>query len=191
MDERFSSITKELSKVLDEPRFIHTLGVAYTAAALAMRYSYDINKAFLAGLLHDCAKAYSSDSYIERAKENGIEINEVEINHPGLLHAKLGAFYAKSIYGVDDTDILDSIVCHTTGKPEMSLLEKILYISDYIEPNRTKQERLAEIRKESFDDIDKGLLMILEDSYKYISRYDKSSIDPMTKATLDFYINNR
>lgn len=187
IDDCIESINTKLSECLDEYRYKHTLGVANTAASLAKENDYDDKKAYLAGLLHDCAKAYSSSEYVNMARERNIAVNEVEYNHPGLLHAKLGASFAGEIYGVYDQDILNSIICHTTGKPEMTLLDKIVYISDYIEPGRSKQERLAEIREEAHINLDKCLLMILEDSYNYISSYDKTCIDPMTEETYHYY----
>lgn len=182
-------IKKRLSHKLKKDRYDHTLGVAYTAAALAMRYDFDVEKAFLTGLLHDCAKAYSSESYIELCNDYRIEINDAERMNPQLLHAKLGAYYAKKKYKVSDEDVLNAILCHTTGKPDMSLLDKIVYIADYIEPNRNKAKRLPEIRKVAFEDLDNALIMILEDTINHIK--EKNYVmDPIAVETYNFYIKN-
>lgn len=147
-----------------EKRYEHTLGVMYTAAALAMRCKEDMNKALLAGLLHDCAKAFAGD----------------------LEHAKLGARMAREEYGVEDTYITDAIFYHTTGRPNMTLLDKIIYIADYIEPNRTQAPNLAEIRHLAFTDIDECLYRILEDSLAYLKEKNVV-IDPITEETYLYY----
>ena len=145
-------------------RYEHTLGVMYTAAALAMRYKEDVDKALLAGLLHDCAKAFAGD----------------------LEHAKLGAQMAREEYGVDDTYITDAIFYHTTGRPNMTLLDKIIYIADYMEPNRTQATNLAEIRHLAFVDIDECLYRILEASLTYL-KSKNVLIDPITEETYLYY----
>lgn len=152
MEEKFDlqKIQKKLKKYLDEDRLWHTLGVMHTAAALAMVYDVDIEKAQLAGLLHDCAKCISTKKKPKLCKENRIPVSEFEKKHPFLLHAKVGACIAREKYGVTDPEILESIVWHTTGKADMTTLEKIIYIADYIEPARNKAPRLGEIRKSHF-----------------------------------------
>ena len=177
---------KKLQRALDEDRYLHTLGVEYTAAALAMKYSCNLKKARLAGLLHDCAKGMEASEYIEFADKYNIPVNEAERSNPGLLHAKIGGFLAMKKYHVSDPDIIEAILCHTTGKPDMTMLEKIIYVADYIEPGRDKMDRLPEIREAAFTDIDNALKMILEDTIKYI-RQKGSVMDPMTEKTYLFY----
>lgn len=183
------NIEKMKSKVaesLDQVRFEHTMGVMYTAAAIAMRYDMDLEKALVAGLLHDCAKCIPSDEKIRLCKEQGIEISKSERMNPSLLHAKLGAYLAKTMYDVKEHDILEAITYHTTGRPEMTLLDKIVYIADYIEPNRNQAPRLEQIRKMAFMDIDICLYMILEDSLAYLQTKNEV-IDPMTEQTYLYY----
>ena len=179
-------IRKQLVKALDSKRFEHTQGVAYTSAALAMRYGEDIQKAELAGLLHDCAKCLDNDKKVQICKKHNIEISEAEQRNPFLLHAKVGGFLAKSKYKVDDEEIIDAVLYHTTGRPGMSLLEKIVYIADYIEPGRNHAPNLDEVRKLSFQDIDEALLRILEDILVHL-KDSKKEIDPMTQMTYEFY----
>ena len=161
-------VQEKLEKKLSPYRFQHSLGVQYTAAALAMKYSMDINKASIAGLLHDNAKFLSGEQMYEKCLKYGIEILKEEKEQPHLLHGKLGAYYAKEKYGVTDKEILSAIEHHTTGKPNMSLLEKILYIADYIEPNRKVIEGLDEIRRYAFDDIDKAVVYKLKNMRGYL-----------------------
>ena len=179
-------IRKQLMKALDSKRYEHTQGVAYTSAALAMRYGEDVQKAELAGLLHDCAKCLDNDKKIQICKKHDIEISEAEQNNPFLLHAKVGGFLAKSKYKIDDEEIIDAILYHTTGRPGMSLLEKIVYIADYIEPGRNHVPNLGEIRELCFADLDEALLKILEDILVHL-RESKKEIDPMTQMTYEFY----
>ena len=87
-----SDIKNDLHKLLKPGRFEHTLAVEYTACCLAMRYGADIQKAELAGLIHDCAKAYAVDQYVKMAQDFGISLEQVEIDNPQLIHAKLGAY---------------------------------------------------------------------------------------------------
>lgn len=178
---------KEIVKEnLDAIRYEHTMGVMYTAAAMAMRYDMDLQKALVAGLLHDCAKCISSDKKISLCEEHGITISESERKNPSLLHAKLGAFFAEEKYGVKENDILEAITYHTTGRPNMSLLDKIVFIADYIEPNRVQAPHLEQIRKLAFEDIDACLYMILEDSLAYLQTRSEV-IDPMTEQTYLYY----
>ena len=179
-------IRKQLVKVLDSKRYEHTQGVAYTSAALAMRYGEDIEKAELAGLLHDCAKCLDNEKKIHICKKHDITISEAEQRNPFLLHAKVGGHLAKTKYKIDDEDIINSILYHTTGRPGMSLLEKIVYIADYIEPGREHAPNLDEVRSLSFQDLDEALLQILEDILVHLKE-SKKEIDPMTQMTYEFY----
>ena len=111
------SYQKKLKREMDEGRYQHTLGVMYTSAALAMRYEYDIQKAQMAGLLHDCAKCIPNGKKLKLCEKHNIQITEVERRNPFLLHAKLGAFLAMHEYGIDDKEIVSAILNHTTGKP--------------------------------------------------------------------------
>lgn len=175
-----------MEKVQDAKRFEHTLGVEYTAAALAMRYGYDIADAQIAGLLHDCAKCLSDEKQLAICKKHNISISVVESRNPFLLHAKTGAYLAGKKYGIMDPDILNAIRYHTTGRPGMGLLEKIVFLADYIEPGRKHAPNLAEIRKLAFVDLDKALLQILEDTLGYLKN-SEGEIDPMTEKTCRYY----
>ena len=184
------SLQKKLSKKLDEKRFVHTLGVSFTASALAMRYGADIHKAQIAGLLHDCAKYMTAEEMLEMAMKHNIPVTEMEREKPDLLHAKLGSFLAMKKYHIQDTEINEAIISHTTGKPAMSLLDKIIYIADYIEPSRDKMPNLPVVRELAFKDIDECLIKILKDSLDYLRSTD-GVIDPMTKKTYDYYIERQ
>lgn len=179
-------IRKSMEKNLDHKRFEHTLGVAYTAAALAMRYEVDILKAQTAGLLHDCAKCLSDEKRLSICEKHNIQMNEIEHNNPFLLHAKVGSYIAMKKFQIHDKDVINAILNHTTGRPGMSSLEKIIYIADYIEPGRKQAPNLAEIRKLAFQDLDLALVKILSDTLDYL-KTTNTDIDPMTQQTYDYY----
>ena len=191
-DDKFIySLYAEMNKKLKHHRFIHSAAVAGTAASLAMKYGEDCSKAVVAGILHDCAKCYDDDELVELCLKNDIPVSGFEKDHGFILHAKYGAYLAKNKYGIDDEDILNAIRWHTTGHEDMTLLEKIIFVSDYIEPLRNKAQNLDKIRNAAFneDDIDICVVMIMHDTIEYLkrSRYD---IDTVTKAAYD-YLNAR
>ena len=166
----------------------HTIGVAYTAASLAFVHGCDPHKALLSGMLHDCAKYLDDAQMLTLSKKHDIPVSEAEEAAPSLLHAKLGAFFAATEYDVTDEEILDAIRCHTTGKPGMNLLEKILFVADYIEPNRKELPGLGEIRREAFTDLDLSILHITEDTLAYLKEKAKT-LDPQTAETHAYYRN--
>ena len=116
-------------------------------------------------------------------RKNGIEVTDVEERNPYLLHAKVGAFLAKKKYGIENQDIINAIRNHTTGRENMSLLEKIIFIADYIEPGRKQAKNLLEIRKMAFEDIDHALITILQETVNYLKKSGKET-DPLTEKTL-------
>ena len=165
-------IRSRLKDELKKSRFEHSLGVEFTSASLAMRYGADIYKARIAGLLHDCAKNVSDDKQLDLCKKYKLPISDTEKKLSYLLHAKLGAYIAKKEYGLKYNEIHSAIEYHTTGKPDMKILEKIVFVADYIEPGRDKAPRLDEIRVEAFQDIDYAMLMIFDDTISYILSSD-------------------
>lgn len=186
MTEEILKIQKKLKYELDYYRYDHTIGVMYTAACLAMRYGENVERALLAGLLHDCAKCISSEEKIALCKKNHITISEAEKANPGLLHAKLGAHLAKVKYGILDEEILHAISVHTTGCPKMTQLDKILYVADYIEAGRRPLPNLEEVRKLAFHDLDSCLYRILKDSLVHL-KSKSCVIDSMTEETYSYY----
>ena len=182
----FIKMQKKLAKYLDEDRYEHTLGVMFTCAALAMVHDCDLITAQTAGLLHDCAKCIPNKKKLKMCSQHHIPVSEFEQEHPFLLHAKLGAYVAKAKYDVTDENILSAITWHTTGKPEMTLLEKIVYIADYIEPKRDKAPNLAIVRKLAFQDLDECMYKILGDTLAYLEENPKD-IDNATKDAFLYY----
>ena len=186
MQYDFIKMQKKLSKYLDEERFQHTMGVMYTCASLAMVHGYDLYDAQAAGLLHDCAKCIPNKKKLKMCSQHKIEISPFEKEHPFLLHAKLGAYIANKKYGIENQEILNAITYHTTGKPKMGLLEKIVYIADYIEPMRDKAENLPAIRKLAFQDLDECMYEILKATLIYLEENPKE-IDSTTNDAFIYY----
>ena len=147
---------RTLQSRLKKNRFAHSIGVANTAVKLAKRFNVDVDKAFIAGLLHDCAREFEDDQMIDEAIKRGIEIGEVENLLPLLLHSYIGAKMIKEIYNINDEEISQAIYRHTVGGRNMTKLDKIIYFADMIEPNRNypgvdKLRQLAET--ESLDEM--------------------------------------
>lgn len=181
-----AEIRKKLKKELDKDRYEHTKGVMYTAGCLAMAHEYSIEKAMLAGLLHDCAKCVPNEEKVKLCREHQVIVSKVELENQYLLHAKAGAILAEQKYEVTDPLILHAIKVHTTGEPDMNILDKIIFIADYIEPKRNIAPHLELIRKLAFQDLDQCMAEILYDTLYYL-KDRKGSIDPATELTYEFY----
>ena len=183
----FDRMQKKLSKYLDEERYMHTMGVMYTSACLAMAHGYDINDARCAGLLHDCAKCIPNKKKIRMCEDYHVPVTDFEKKHPFLIHAKLGAALARTKYGITDEQILSAITYHTTGRPEMTLLEKIIYIADYIEPMRFKAPNLDHIRMTAFRDLDECMYEILKDTLAYLGDHPED-VDLTSLKAYNYYL---
>jgi nicotinate-nucleotide adenylyltransferase len=153
--ERLKSMVE--SRLRDD-RLTHSLGVMKSAEALAKRYGADTNKALIAGLLHDITKEYNYEQHMELIRKYSIFIDEGEKNTPKLLHAITAAAFAEYEAGITDKEILDAIRYHTTGRTDMSVLEKIIYVADFIEPNRNYAD-VEYFRTIAFEDLDKTLYL--------------------------------
>ena len=186
MDTRLTELQEKMKKKLTESRYEHTVGVMYTAAALAMAHGESMEKALYAGLLHDCAKCYSDEKKLALCEKFGIVLSRFELENTALIHAKLGAVLAREKYGIEDEEICHAIKCHTTGSPNMSTLDKIIYIADYIEPHREEAPNLFILRKLAFTDLDETMRIILTDTITYLGTKNKV-VDPITEETYGFY----
>jgi len=142
---------------LKAKRIPHVLGTEQTAKALAEKYGADVEKARFAALLHDSTKRLSMEEQLALVERYHIALDELEQHALKLLHAKTGAALARDVYGADD-EIYNAILWHTTGKPNMTVLEKVLYLADYIEPNRDF-DGVDDLRKVVWEDLDRGLAM--------------------------------
>ena len=179
-----------LAASLRPKRFVHTLGVANMAANLAMMHDdVSLQRAKLAGLLHDCAKYLTNEEMFVLCEKLEIPLSESEKSTPAVIHGKLGAKLAVLRYGIEDDEICSAIACHTTGKSQMTTLEKIIYIADYIEPNRDmdcKPYPLERIRRTAFFDLNQATGMILKNTLTYLEE-NQMPIDEMSLEAFHYY----
>lgn len=156
-----------LHKNLKETRFRHSLSVSETATTLAMKYGVNIESARIAGLVHDCGKNMTDEQLIKIAVDHEIQLDEVYFRNPSLLHGIVGSIIASEEMGIHDEDILNAICYHTTGRKDMSMLEKIIFIADYTEPLR-KCVGVEELRNLSLSDLDGAVMQSLDNTIKFV-----------------------
>lgn len=156
-----------LKKSLSEKRFNHSIEVMKIAVKLAEHYKANVSAAETAGLLHDCAREIRGSLLYQTCQKLNIKMDYVTKAQPELLHGIIGVYVAKEKYEVTSNEILDPIRWHTTGREKMTLLDKIIYISDFIEPGRCF-EGVDEVRNIVFKDLDKAMLMALDRTIKYV-----------------------
>ena len=168
-DISYEKIKALLKERLDEHRYIHSLGVADSAKELAVRFGADENKAYLAGLLHDITKNETNERQLKLFESDGIILNQVEKNNPKLWHAMTAPIFIKNELGVSDEEILSAVRYHTTGRASMSLLEKIVYIADYISAERDYPD-VDVMRALAKESLEKAALYSLEYTLKKLSK---------------------
>ncbi len=147
----------KLKRDIGEARYKHSIGVMNTSIELAKRYHCPVEEAALAGFLHDCGKLKEKINLLKTADDFDIILDNVMRNNVELIHGPLGEQIAIKEYHITNKDVLNAIRYHTTGREDMSLLEKIVYIADIIEPGRSF-EGVDKIRQLTYKDIDLGLL---------------------------------
>lgn len=159
----YKEIEANVKKILSEYRFTHSVGVAKKAVELAKIYGVDEEIAKKIGIAHDVAKEMTDEEMIEYAKTNNIEIDEIETVKPSLLHGKIGADIAAKKYGFTE-DMVNAIKWHTTGRKNMSMLEKIIYVADKTEENRKGTRfNLEKSRELSTQNIDETLIFLMNE----------------------------
>ena len=156
-----------LEESLAPKRFKHSVNVYKTALELAKAHKLPVEKIAVSALLHDCGREVPTKESAAKADALGIAIDEVERSQQILLHAKLGAYYAREKYGVTDEEILDGILYHTTGAAGMSELAKVVFLADMIEPGRDFPG-VEELRKAARRNLDKAMLMAYSNTMRYL-----------------------
>ncbi|EUJ25026.1 HD domain-containing protein [Listeria grandensis] len=159
-------VLEALREAMPEKRYVHTLGVEKTALELADHYKIDRDQASTAALLHDYAKYMNKEEMMGIMVEQKMDPKLFTYNQE-LWHAPVGAFFAKTKFGVEDEVILSAIACHTTGNAAMSTLDKILYLADYTEPNRSFPG-VYKARRLSFDSLDNAMLFALSNTITFL-----------------------
>ena len=188
--EKILNLTSKLQDVLkgERKRFVHSVAVANTSMCMAARFGVDLEKAYIAGLLHDNAKCIDYDEQIKMCRELSVEITNFEYNNPYLIHGKLGAGLLKTDYDIDDRAIAEAVKWHTTGKPAMNKLESIVFIADYIEPMRHRAVNLDHIRVLAFDDLTAAVKQILTDTITMLKKNNRP-VDPVAFKAYEYYNN--
>ncbi|MEA4846431.1 MAG: bis(5'-nucleosyl)-tetraphosphatase (symmetrical) YqeK [Clostridiaceae bacterium] len=162
-----NSIMKYLENSISPKRYIHSINVSKTAKKLAEYYEGDAAKAEIAGLVHDCARDLDSSLQLDCLKKEGIAADDLTLSVKELLHGPAAVHICRKVFAIEDEEILNAVRYHTTGKENMSLLEKIIYLSDFIEPARSFPG-VEEMRGLAFRNPDKALLMAFNSSIEYV-----------------------
>ncbi|OCA91179.1 phosphohydrolase [Bacillus sp. FJAT-27225] len=173
---------------LTEQRYIHTIGVMETAIMLAKKYNADTKKAELAAIFHDYAKFRPKNEMEKIIAENGFPQDLLDYN-PELWHAPVGAYLTRKEAGIHDEEILAAIRFHTSGRPGMSLLEKIIYLADYIEPGR-KFPGVEETRIIAEENLDLALIQAVRNTIIFLMNRNQT-VYPETFLTYNDLIKNR
>ncbi|MBQ8556588.1 MAG: nicotinate-nucleotide adenylyltransferase [Clostridia bacterium] len=177
LDKLFTELTQK--------RFSHTLAVAHKARELALRHHLDADKAEIAGLLHDCAKCMPLKDMQSLCRGHRLTADETILESGALMHSIAGAFRAETEYGVSDPEVIEAILCHTTGRPGMSRLAMAVALADSIEPTRAPYPLLEEVRTLADISLEKALLLSMEGTTRYV-RKKGYYVHPATQSTIDW-----
>ncbi len=158
MQEKIKTFEDLIKQRLKPKRYQHSLNVAKSAKELAKIYGADEEKAYICGVLHDVMKNTSEEEQLEVITSSGRKMSDLEKSNPKLWHAMAGAAYIQIALGINDKEMIQAIDCHTTAKANMTMLEKIIYIADYISDDRD-YDGVEEMRKRAFENIDSAVLM--------------------------------
>ena len=164
-------IKKDLESLLSEYRYNHCLRVGETAASLAKHYKINAEEAYLAGLTHDIAKEFTMEENEQFIKEHNLDENLLDPKNKKFIHGIVGAVLVREKYHFNK-DMFNAIYYHTTGRPNMSDLEKIVYLADKIEPGKNYQG-IEEERRLAYQDLDKAVILCLETKIKKLTSEGK------------------
>lgn len=175
-----------LKENLSEKRYIHSLGTAECARDLAKKFGQDEEKAYTAGLLHDCAKCFPNEKLMDIIEKH-LDVEKIELMNYKTLHAPVSAYIAKKEFGVDDSEILSAIRWHTLGKIDMTDFEKIIFLADKVEPRTRDKDYLEEVRNflDEENGLNKALLKCYKETIKSLVKRDLK----ICPITIDIYNN--
>ena len=174
-------------RLLKANRVAHVLGCRDTAVLMAKHWGADEVDAARAGILHDITKALDGPLQLTLCREYGTILDEFSHRYPKTLHALTGSMVAKKIFG-ENEQVVSAIEHHTTGRAGMTLLEKIIYVADYIEPNRTLPY-VEQLRHLAYTDLDAAVRLGLEKTLEHLAT-QADEVSPATKAALDDLMGN-
>jgi predicted HD superfamily hydrolase involved in NAD metabolism len=185
-----NAMKEKLKTMLPEKRLIHSLNVVKESIKLSKLYNIDEEKCVLSALLHDCAKYLSEDEINYYVNKYNIKLDDMEKEDIALSHSAIGYYIAKHEFNINDEEILNGIRYHTTGRENMSLLEKIIYIADLIEEGR-KYPGLDKLREKAYNkELDEALLISFNNTIKYVIDIDKL-IHPRTIKARNYILRNK
>ncbi|MRX55928.1 HD domain-containing protein [Bacillus idriensis] len=170
---------------LTDHRYEHTIGVMETAIALAKQYGADVKKAETAAIFHDYAKFRSNDEMKQIIIEQNMT-KELLIHSPELWHAPVGAYLVEKEAGINDAEVLDAIRYHTSGRENMTLLDKVIYVADYIEPGRIFPGA-DEVRELAKNDLNKALIVSMKNTILFLLKKNQA-IYPETLQSYNFLV---
>ena len=185
----YKDIISKLKNDLSNKRFEHSVRVAKMAEELAARYGVDTKKAYLAGLLHDCAREHTEAELLKYVSQNKLKVKEYELRYPVLLHSEVSAALAKKDFNIMDEEVLDAIRRHTAGGREMSALSKVLFVADFIEAGR-KGEMTQIVRTLAQESLDRAVLEKAKFMLEFSKRI-KEKLHPDVLGTVEYYKNAR
>jgi len=188
--EKKVEIQKKVERLLSRDRYTHSLGVCQSAQDLALRYRCNADKAAISALLHDIARDFSGDEMKAAILQEDPDAHfpRQMLVEPVLLHARAGAAVAKNQFGITDNEILRGIAMHTTGGPGMGLLERIIFVADFIEPGR-RMYGVEKARKLAAESLDAAMLYILKLILAYLLDQDKCILSDSIDAYNDIILN--
>lgn len=172
------TIKEYLSKHLTSKRYGHSINTAETARELALKYNGNAEKAYIAGLVHDCTRELEIDNQQALLRQLNIQADRQTYQSKELIHAYTAEYIIKNEFGIYDEEILSAVKAHTTGKIAMTVLEKVVFLADVIEPSRSFAG-VADIRRQSMVDLNQALILALDASIKFLIE-KKSLIHPDT-----------
>ncbi|MPN21895.1 hypothetical protein SDC9_169277 [bioreactor metagenome] len=182
-------IEKILKEMLPERRLEHSLNVSKCAVKLSEIYKCDREKAEIAGLVHDCAKYFIDEQIEDFVEKFNIELDPLEENNIALSHSVIGSYVAMDVFNINDKEIINAIKYHTTGKENMSLLEKIIYMADLIEEGRNFP-RVEELRELTYSGkLDEALILSFNNTIKFIID-NNQLIHPRTVKARNYILGN-
>lgn len=176
-----------LADNVPESRLNHILRVEQMSIDLAKHHNLNVEKAALAGLMHDLAKYFKPQKLLEMARAEGLDIDPVSEANPHLLHADASAIIARDRFGVEDEEVLQAIANHTLGRPEMSKLSCIVFLADTLEPGRGDTPELEALRKQSYQDLNHAVWLSCDYSLQYLLLTQRL-IHPRTVATRNWFL---
>ena len=187
--ELFLKYEKELKIALEgnERRYWHSISVALTAVNLAEIYGANKDDCLVSGILHDYCKNMTLDELFSNCEKYSVELSEEDRMADGCIHGFLASKMCKAKFDIND-EVYNAIYFHTCGKPDMTILEKIIYIADFIEPLRRFRDKVSDVRKLAFTDIDSAVVMASEASVSFLTKREKF-IHSNTLKTLEYYKN--